>query len=70
MLRSLLSSYGCFLIVRTASTTPIMIITIITAAIPNSRLPVDAKPVGGDGYGDAVGEALITLKVVSPFDGQ
>jgi hypothetical protein len=43
------SLYGCFLSVRIASTTPIMTMTIITAAIPSSTVPVDAKPVTGDG---------------------
>ena len=33
---------------------PIMIITIITAATPNSRLPVDARPVTGAGVGGGV----------------
>ena len=50
--------YGRFLSVKTASTAPIMIMTIITAAIPNSRLPVDASPVTGEGYGDAVGAGV------------
>ena len=51
----LLSFYGRFLSVRIASIAPIMTITIITAAIPNSRLPVDAKPEGGEAVGGAVG---------------
>ena len=46
--------YGRFLSSRIASTTPIMIITIITAAIPYSRLANDAKPVTGVGYGAIV----------------
>jgi len=38
---------------------PIMTITIITAATPNSRLEVDARPVTGEGYGDAVGAGAL-----------
>jgi hypothetical protein len=51
-------AYGRLLRVRIASTAPIMIITITTTAIPNSKLAVDAKPVGGAavGAGDAGGE--------------
>ena len=51
--------YGRFLSVRIASTAPIMIITIITAAIPNSKLANDAKPVTGVGYGGAVGDGAL-----------
>ena len=63
-------AYGCFLSVRIASTTPIMTITIITAAIPNSRLEVDAKPVTGAAVGAGVGAAGVTVKDVSAEDPQ
>ena len=39
--------------------TPMMTITIITAAIPNSRLDVEAKPDGGEAVGGAVGGGLL-----------
>jgi hypothetical protein len=50
--------YGRFLSISTASTATHMTITIITAATPNSTVPVDARPVtdGAVGAGDAGGE--------------
>ena len=53
-----------------ASTAPIMIMTIMTAAMPYSKLAVDAMPVSGVAVGAVVGGALITLKLVSSLDGQ
>ena len=53
---SLAQPYGRFLSITASIAAPIMTITIITAAIPSSRLLVDAKPVAGEGYGDAVGD--------------
>jgi hypothetical protein len=48
-------AYGRFLSVSTASTATHMTITIIIAAIPNSTVPVDAKPVTGGAVGAGVG---------------
>ena len=50
----LLYFYGRFLSISTIIAAPIMIITIITAAIPNSTVPVDASPVGGAAVGAGV----------------
>jgi hypothetical protein len=52
------SAYGRFLSINTASTATHMTITIIIAATPNSTVPVDARPVTGEGYGDAVGAGV------------
>ena len=52
-------SYGRFLSVRTASTTPMMIITIIIAAAANSTVDVDASPVGGEAVGAGVAGGLL-----------
>ena len=51
----LLSIYGRFLSISTASTATHTTITIANAATPNSTVPVDATPETGDGYGDADG---------------
>jgi hypothetical protein len=48
------TAYGRFLSISMI-TAPIMIITIITAAIPNSTVPVDARPVTGGAVGAGVG---------------
>ena len=58
MLCSSASFYGRFLISTASIAAPIMTITITTIAIPNSRLPVDAKPVTGEAAGAAVGAGL------------
>ena len=62
--------YGCFLVTRIASTTPIMTMTTMTAAMPYSKLAKDARPVSGVAVGAVVGGALITLKLDSELDGQ
>jgi hypothetical protein len=62
--------YGRFLIVRSASTMPIMTITIIIAATPNSTVLVDARPVGGAAVGGGVAAAALSVKVDSAFDPQ
>ena len=49
---------------------PIMTITIMTAAIPNSKLLVDARPVGGAVVGAGVAGAGPTTKLDSADDGQ
>jgi hypothetical protein len=59
MLCSFALAYGRFLSIRTASTATHTIITIITAATPNSTVPVDAKPVGGAAVGAGVGGGLL-----------
>ena len=46
--------YGRFLVTSIASTAPMMIITIIIAAIPYSTVSVDAKPVSGVAVGAVV----------------
>ena len=55
----LLSPYGCFLSISTIIAAPIMIITIAITATPNSRLAVDARPVGGAAVGAGVGGGLL-----------
>jgi hypothetical protein len=47
-----------------------MTITIITAAIPNSTVPVDAKPVTGAAVGAGVGAGEPALKYVAAEDPQ
>ena len=42
--------------------------TITTIAIPNSTVPVDARPVTGEGYGDAVGAGALAWKDVEAED--
>ena len=56
------SAYGRFLAIISASTTTHMTITIITAAIPNSTVPVDARPVTGADVGAGVGAAALSVK--------
>ena len=55
----LLLLYGCFLIINSASTTPIIMMTIITATIPSSTVDVDARPVGGEAVGAGVAAGLL-----------
>ncbi len=55
---------------RTASIMPIMTITIIIAAIPYSKVCVDARPEGTEVVDVGVAEASMTLKLVSAVDGQ
>ena len=62
--------YGRFLSVRTANIAPMMIITIITAAIPYSTVVVDASPVTGAAVGAGVGAAALTVKADSAYDPQ
>ena len=52
----LISLYGRFLLSITRIKAPIMIITIIIATTPNSTVPVDARPVGGETVGASVGD--------------
>ena len=61
--------YGRFLSIRTMSMAPIMIMMIAITAIPNSRLDVDARPVGGAAVGAGVGAAALSVKVDSADDG-
>jgi hypothetical protein len=51
-------AYGRFLDISTAKTATHTIMTIITAAIPSSTVPVDARPVGGAAVGAGVGGGL------------
>ena len=49
--------YGRFLIISTASTAPMMIMTTMTATIPSIRSFVVAKPVTGEVVGAGVAAA-------------
>ena len=55
----LFSLYGRFLSISTASAATHMIITITITATPNITVPVDAKPVGGEAVGAAVGAGAL-----------
>ena len=48
----------------------IIMMTIIIAAIPNSRVAVDARPVGCEAVGAAVGAGPCTTMTVSAVDPQ
>jgi hypothetical protein len=61
-------AYGRFLSIIIASTATHMTITIITAATPNSTVPVDAMPVTGAAVGTTAG-AGVTTKEDSADDG-
>ena len=51
--------YGRFLISTASIKAPIMTITITITATPNITVPVDAKPVGGEAAGVAVGAGAL-----------
>ena len=51
--------YGRFLSNSTTITAPITIMTITIIATPNMTVPVDAKPVGGEAVGAAVGAGAL-----------
>jgi hypothetical protein len=53
------SLHGRFLISTTSIATPMMIMTIMIAATPNSTVDVDARPVGGAAVGAGVGGGLL-----------
>ena len=60
--------YGRFRSINSASTAPIMITTIITAAIPNSTVPVDAKPDTGAAVGAGLAGDDATYMLVSAVE--
>ena len=51
--------YGRFLVTRSASTTPIMTITMIIATIPYMSVLFDAKPFNGVAVGANVAEGAL-----------
>ena len=70
MVFSLLLFYACFLIIRSANTAPIMIITMMIATIPYSSAVCVATPLSGVAVGAAVADACIAVKLVVSDDGQ
>jgi hypothetical protein len=67
---SLISLYDRFLLSISRIKAPIMIITIIIAATPNSTVPVDARPVGGEAVGAGVAAGELAWTYVPADDGQ
>ena len=61
-------AYGRFLSISRIITAPIMIIMTAITATPNSRLAVDARPVGGEAVGAGVAAAGVTVKLLSAQD--
>ena len=60
--------YGRFLIISTARTAPMMIMTMMMATPIISTVEVDAKPVGGEAAGAIVAPGAPAMMCVSAHD--